>query len=1553
MKKLILFIFLTLSISGLASPDLYLSPSSYNFSTVIQDTTNDQLIIKIENRGIDRATACSAPILSGTDANQFLITFDNCKNFDLAADQSCEIHVASIPTTTGIKQATLERTCTVGGSVSTNVDGIQASSVQKSTIEDSNFEGDHSSWNLVNSSQIAFTNGKVEILEGANRGGIYQRVSSIQGFPGAYYFSFDVSNTSPTDAYAILLGSYEPIASNYFGTKEGVIYTDATGDGIKIQFNGAKGIQSGKLTIDNIRLVKLSTTSLSVSDHDFEGSHSSWSVNDSSLVSFTGGKAILATGSQRGEIKQSLSDVSSFGNKSYYTFKFDADNSSDKSSSSALMLGKYIDIAPNFDGVKKGIALSTGIATQAEISFGSPVQNNTGDSLLLDNISVERVSHPPISLSGVKSIHSGPNSSHTCAIMNSGKIRCWGRNTWGQLGLPIPSTNANVGDDEEPFSVGELDTEFEATSVATGKNHTCALFKNKRVKCWGGNFNGQLGLGLNWSNTRSKSPREIPFVDVGGKVSQIAVGDDFSCALLETGGVRCWGDNSCGQLGLGHRQDVGINESPSSISQISLTDGMETASQIAAGRYHACAMMSNNDLRCWGRGYYGNLGTGRSETIGDDELPSDIDPIQLSTTETPQSIHLGLLHTCILFNNKKSSCFGYNAYGNLGLGNTTNIGVDESADAGGFIDLSADTQSLAAGGNHNCSLSPAGDVRCWGYNTQGQLGLGLSSNKGDDESVDTGILLDLGDSATSMALGQSHSCFLLESKKVICTGSGQYGETGYDTSSDLGTVETAIHNGAVKIKGIAPIARFGFYPLTGNYPLEVTFNASLSKPGHDLGRIVSYIWNFGDGTISTAPNPTHVYRTQGNFNISLTVTNDRGIRSTSRKTISITEYNYIVTSKSSVTIPEGTGGISGNLLSENYLYARIGSPRGLSSSSLISFQSSDESIVRIRDGGYGQKILVGVSEGEATIRATYGEAMGPPVEVTVKALSNRPEVILSSDYFAGHSNVPIPLRIARNETGELLSDHILEKGAVQSFAGGFKSDSFDLNPGVNDIEYQFKNLKTGDTTTDSLSIRYFDGLGRNLSFDDSNDVLTVDYGDDFSFPTKDFTLSFWVRLWRPESKTLINMPSSTGVGWNFYTDAQGHPHFRVESDLGLYDLAGWKPTRNHWTHFAVSFNNSTKTLKFYQNGGLKSETQIKGNLYFPDTTRLGLIGNSLGGSLDELRIFKVEKLETSIREMMFSPAIISDSEGVAKFGFEEEGQVFQDINLNSTRLVRGTTELAEQSDPRSSFASFVASSKLIKASDGGVVSSDIARLSIPKGVLPEDKEISLVISDPNAFAMNTAPRHTGPRVKVFPTNIVLNTDETFPILSIRSDESDATGDLFVLKELSTSSGFDSSSLYPSIGENNSEGSRAIGHFDYYSLTNQRVGETSMVSFTNTDLVPYIFPTSTSGYVSYLVNMDSTTDSARYVLDGTLEEGVSFYRNIGCKSISTGETTSFYASRFPVTFNSLSLGTNVCVFTLRKIKRYGANNDYTKIYSNFSLRIVVDRKNRMTQLAGVE
>ncbi|MBI5534774.1 MAG: S8 family serine peptidase [Deltaproteobacteria bacterium] len=370
---------------------------------------------------------------------------------------------------------------------------------------------------------------------------------------------------------------------------------------------------------------------------------------------------------------------------------------------------------------------------------------------------------------------------HTCAVVDNGAVRCWGRNTYGQLGYG--HTNA-VGDDESADSSGYVAVGGAVKQVSAGVSHTCVVLETGSVRCWGRNAFGQLGYG----HTSNVGDDELPWtagdVSLGAKALEVAAGGEHTCVLLEGGDVRCWGLGIHGQTGHGNTASIGDDELPGAAGAVSLGGA---AVHLAAGRDHTCALLQDGSVRCWGRGQWGNLGLGNTADLGDDELPTSAPAIQIGSGAV--AITAGWYHSCALLAAGDVRCWGYGAVGQLGYASTASVGDDEVPVSQTLVQLGGSVTALSAGLFHTCAVLSNGSVRCWGYGDGGRLGYGSTFNVGDDESPASMPAVQVGGTVKRIAAGGAHTCALMAAGSVRCWGESEFGQLGQGSVQSVGDDE--------------------------------------------------------------------------------------------------------------------------------------------------------------------------------------------------------------------------------------------------------------------------------------------------------------------------------------------------------------------------------------------------------------------------------------------------------------------------------------------------------------------------------------------------------------------------------------------------------------------------------------------------------------------------------------------------------------------------------------------------------------------------------------------
>jgi alpha-tubulin suppressor-like RCC1 family protein len=325
-------------------------------------------------------------------------------------------------------------------------------------------------------------------------------------------------------------------------------------------------------------------------------------------------------------------------------------------------------------------------------------------------------------------------SAHTCAVTPSGGAKCWGYNSYGQLG---DGTTVN-----KTTPVDVLGLTAGVASIDAGGSHTCALTTAGGAKCWGSNGNGQLGDN---STTQRKTPIDVLGLTAG--VASIDAGSSHTCALTTAGGAKCWGYNGQGQLGDGSAIQ---RTSPGNVS--GLTSGVTI---LAVGYAHACVVTTVGAVKCWGSNYSLSPGSVAGLASG------------------VASLAAGDGHTCAVTAAGGAKCWGANAYGQLGDNSTTN-----RWSPGDVAGLTSGVSRLTAGTRHTCALMVAGDVKCWGSNADGQLGDNSTITRYGPVPV-TG----LASGVRTISAGNAHTCAVTTSGGMKCWGNNAFGLLGDGTTA--------------------------------------------------------------------------------------------------------------------------------------------------------------------------------------------------------------------------------------------------------------------------------------------------------------------------------------------------------------------------------------------------------------------------------------------------------------------------------------------------------------------------------------------------------------------------------------------------------------------------------------------------------------------------------------------------------------------------------------------------------------------------------------------------
>jgi alpha-tubulin suppressor-like RCC1 family protein len=319
----------------------------------------------------------------------------------------------------------------------------------------------------------------------------------------------------------------------------------------------------------------------------------------------------------------------------------------------------------------------------------------------------------------------------TCAVISDGTIKCWGNNGAGRLGI------GSVVNQNEPVTVNSINN---AIQVMAGYQHSCATLKDGSAKCWGWNNYYQLGDGgeLGVSQPNQLTPVNVLNITTA---TSITAGEDFSCALLFGGTIQCWGKGEYGQLGNGTNDTV---TSPVTVSNIT------NAIDFEAYTLNACAIIDNGSVNCWGYGGYGQLGDGVVVMTNGLAYKTNT-PVAVSNITNASNISMGHYHACALLDNGSVNCWGKGELGQLGNGTTSTSAVNTPV----YVSDISTAISISAGYAHTCAILSGGTIKCWGGGAGGELGNGSTSNQSTPVSVsnvDNAVAISSGRSHTCALL---------------------------------------------------------------------------------------------------------------------------------------------------------------------------------------------------------------------------------------------------------------------------------------------------------------------------------------------------------------------------------------------------------------------------------------------------------------------------------------------------------------------------------------------------------------------------------------------------------------------------------------------------------------------------------------------------------------------------------------------------------------------------------------------------------------------------------
>ncbi|PID97883.1 MAG: hypothetical protein CSA83_02075, partial [Actinomycetales bacterium] len=403
-----------------------------------------------------------------------------------------------------------------------------------------------------------------------------------------------------------------------------------------------------------------------------------------------------------------------------------------------------------------------------------------------------------------KQIEAG--NSHTCVVDLNDKAYCWGDGYHGKLGNGHSGYNYKKA---TPTAVA-MPAGVNFSQIATGQDHTCALDSDSQAYCWGRGESGELGNGYSaiWYTEDTPTAVTMP---AGVTFSQITVGSWHTCTLGSDNQTYCWGVGLRGQLGNGNSGSGYEETAPTAVT---MPTGV-TFSQITAGQEHTCALGSDNQAYCWGRGG-GRLGNG---TYGSKSTPT---AVTMPAGVTFSQIVAGSGHTCALGSDNQAYCWGDGEHGQLGNGTTS----DKLSPTAVTMPTGVTFSQIAAGWGYTCALGSDSQTYCWGDGSFGKLGNGTTDNK----LTPTAVTMPTGAIFNQITAGSGHTCALDSDNQAYCWGKGEYGKLGNGTEDDKLTPTPVQH--PIELISSADISPSSSNP--GATTTERTYSFGTVYPGERL-----------------------------------------------------------------------------------------------------------------------------------------------------------------------------------------------------------------------------------------------------------------------------------------------------------------------------------------------------------------------------------------------------------------------------------------------------------------------------------------------------------------------------------------------------------------------------------------------------------------------------------------------------------------------------------------------------------------------------------------------
>jgi alpha-tubulin suppressor-like RCC1 family protein len=399
--------------------------------------------------------------------------------------------------------------------------------------------------------------------------------------------------------------------------------------------------------------------------------------------------------------------------------------------------------------VAGGLALVSITGCGSAVSVASPTSvatlSPTTGAAPIESVATQSPAATPSTVLSAVAIAAG--NDHACALTSAGGVKCWGVNEYGELGIGTTDHTSH------PYPADVPGLTSGVTAIAAGDFETCAAMSGG-VKCWGRNNYGQLGNG-----TTIDSSVPVSVIGLTSGITALAMGETHTCAVTSGGGAMCWGWNQPGALGNGSTV-----QSSTPVAVVGLTRGVTA---VAVGQGHSCALTSRGAVKCWG--FSEQLGNGSFGGV-DSHTPVAVTGLGTGVTAITASAE----DACAVTSAGSVKCWGVNAWGQLGVSKAV-VGALSPVSV---VGLPRGAMGIAAGARDTCALMKGGGVKCWGDNTDGELGNGTTTNSS------TPVVVSGLTGATAIAAGFLMTCALVNNGGAECWGNNTAGELGDGTMTN-------------------------------------------------------------------------------------------------------------------------------------------------------------------------------------------------------------------------------------------------------------------------------------------------------------------------------------------------------------------------------------------------------------------------------------------------------------------------------------------------------------------------------------------------------------------------------------------------------------------------------------------------------------------------------------------------------------------------------------------------------------------------------------------------